>query len=165
MARTWLSQLVGTLAIFAFVTATLANDILQSPTVYDWGFYGLYPRTRFQSFNLAAPRLNFLKWEEQCTDGFYLLSPRGSYVSVPGPVIMDGRGNMVWRADNRFGDAEGITDFKVQMYNGKPHLTFWAGSNGAHHRFGYGVYYVVRVAAHVTSFPGPQVSFLASRQY
>lgn len=144
MARTWLPQLLAIFTSFAaFITVTLAHDVLQSPTVYDWGFYGLYPRTWFNSFGLAEPRLNFLKWEEQCTDGLYLLSPRGSYVSVPGPVIMDGRGNMVWRADDRFGDAEGITDFKVQMFNGKPHLTFWAGTNGAHHRFGYGVNYVL----------------------
>ncbi|KUI53584.1 hypothetical protein VP1G_00882 [Cytospora mali] len=143
MARIWLPQILAVFTFFAFMTDTLAHDILQSPSVYDWGFYGLYPRTWFKSYGLAAPRLNFLKWEEQCTDGFYLLSPRGSYVSVPGPVIMDGRGNMVWRTDDRFGDADGITDFKVQIYNGKPHLTFWAGANGAHHRFGYGVYYVL----------------------
>lgn len=72
-----------------------------------------------------------------------MISPRGSYVSRPGPVILDGRGALVWAPDATFEDAQGIADFKVQTYQGKPHLTFWAGNDGRSHRFGLGQYYMV----------------------
>lgn len=126
-----------------FFAPSSASDILQSPNLYDWGFYGLYPKTTFKSYELAAPRLNFLKWDEQCDDGYYLMSPRGSIVYSPAPVIMDGRGNLVWTTDDSFGKGRGITDFKVQMYHGKPHLTFWGGVDGVHHRYGAGCYFIV----------------------
>ena len=127
-----------------FSAPSTAHDILQSPNLYDWGFYGLYPKTTFKSYKLAAPRLNFLKWDEQCDDGYYLMSPRGSIVYSPAPVILDGRGNLVWTTEGTsFGKGRGITDFKVQMYNGKPHLTLWGGVDGVHHRYGAGCYFIV----------------------
>lgn len=138
-------RLLHLLAIaLLFSAPSAAHEILQSPNLYDWGFYGLYPKTTFKSYELAAPRVNFLKWDEQCDDGYYLVSPRGSIVYSPAPVILDGRGNLVWTTDgNSFGKGRGITDFKVQMYHGKPHLTFWGGVDGVHHRYGAGCYYIV----------------------
>ncbi|KAI3390829.1 hypothetical protein diail_8560, partial [Diaporthe ilicicola] len=137
-------RLTHLLAIALLLAApSLAHDALQSPSLYDWGFYGLYPKTSFKSYELAAPRLNFLKWDETCADGFYLVSPRGSIVYSPAPVIFDGRGNLVWTTDDNFGKGRGITDFKVQMYHGKPHLTFWGGVDGLHHRYGAGCYFIL----------------------
>lgn len=138
-----LQLLAITITTSTTVSPVSAHEILQSPTLYDWGFYGLYPQTWFKSFHLAAPRLNFIKWDESCDDGVYLVSPRGSHVYTPGPVIMDGRGNLVWTTADRFGNGQGVTDFKVQTYNGTEYLTFWSGMDGAHHRFGYGCYYMV----------------------
>ncbi|KAG8169805.1 hypothetical protein KVR01_000550 [Diaporthe batatas] len=127
-----------------FSAPSTAHGILESPNLYDWGFYGLYPKTRFKSYELAAPRLNFLKWDEQCDDGYYLVSPRGSTVNSPAPVILDGRGNLVWTTEgSTFGKGRGVTDFKVQMYKGKPHLTLWGGVDGVHHRYGAGCYFIL----------------------
>lgn len=141
MARTWAPQFLAILWLLS--SATYAQDVLQSQVLYDWGLYGLWPKTWFKSFSLAAPRLNFLKWDDTCADGFYLAAPRGSYVQHPGPVILDGRGNLVWTTNDRFGKGQGITDFKVQLYRGNPVLTFWAGVDGVSHRYGMGLYYMV----------------------
>lgn len=144
MAATCTQLLHLLAAALLFSGSSTAHDILQSPNLYDWGFYGLYPKTTFKSYELDAPRLNFLTWDEQCDDGYYLLSPRGSIVSSPAPVILDGRGNLVWTTEGTtFGKGRGITDFKVQMYQGKPHLTLWGGVDGVHHRYGAGCYFIV----------------------
>lgn len=125
-------------------TATTASTLLQSPPLYDWGLDGLWPQISFQTFSRAAPRLNFVKWEESCADGFYLIAPRGSYVSHQSPIIMDGRGNLVWTPTEQYGIGEAATDFKVQTYRGQNVLTFWAGVEGEQHRYGMGSYYMVR---------------------
>lgn len=143
MARTWLEHLARITAVALLATTTFASTVLQSQTLYDWGLLGLWPRTLFKSFPLAAPRLNFLAWEESCADGFYLVAPRGSYVQHQSPVILDGRGNLVWMPTEQFGKAEAATDFKVQTYQGQRVLTFWAGVEGEHHRYGMGPFYMV----------------------
>ncbi|PSR79542.1 ASST-domain-containing protein [Coniella lustricola] len=144
MASSWLAQAVAVVLLLGSLPVpAAATDMLQSGFLYDWGFYGLWPRTWFQSSDLAGPRLNFLAWDEACAEGFYLFSPRGSYVSHSSPVILDARGNLVWTTSDRFGDAQDTTDFKIQNYHGQPHITFWAGNNGASHRYGMGSYYML----------------------
>ncbi|KAF3761816.1 hypothetical protein M406DRAFT_228295, partial [Cryphonectria parasitica EP155] len=111
---------------------------------YDWGLYGLWPRTWFTTFDLGAPRLNFLKWNDACVDGFFLFALRGSYVAHSGPVILDARGNLIWMTAETFGeDGQDITDFKIQTYKENLYITFWAGSDGAEHQYGMGSYYML----------------------
>ncbi|KAI1341165.1 Arylsulfotransferase-domain-containing protein [Xylariaceae sp. FL0016] len=117
-----------------------AQHAFGSTLLYNLGFYGLFPRTWYKSFDLGSPLLHFLQWDVKCENGYYLLAPRGSYVENPGPVILDARGNLVW-TDDQFGM---VTDVKTQVYKGKQYLTFWAGQNGRL-RFGYGMgkYYML----------------------
>lgn len=156
MGRTWLQSLA---VILWLITATSATALLQSQTLYDWGLLGLWPRTSFQSFPLSAPRLNFLKWEQSCADGFYLIAPRGSYVQHQSPIILDGRGELVWTPTEHYGTGEVVTDFKVQSYRGQNVLTFWTGVEGEHHRYGMGSYYMVRMTCWPNSLvPSPKDS-------
>lgn len=144
MGRTWL-QALAIIVFLALATITLIS--LQSAKLYDWGLHGIWPEISFQSFPLATPRLNFLKWDESCGEGFYLIAPRGSYVSHQSPIILDGRGNLVWTPEWQYGTGEATTDFKVQTYHGHKVLTFWAGVEGEHHRYGMGTYYLVGLLA------------------
>ena len=131
-------------ALFVLLVTTYhavnAFTVFKSPFLYDWGFYGVFPRSSYKSFKGTAPLLNFLRWNRDCDDGgYYLLSPRGSMVSKPGPVMFDPRGNLVW-TDDSFGV---VTDFKVQSYKGKSYLTFWSGTDGVKYRYGRGIYYML----------------------
>lgn len=112
------------------------SDLFKS-RAYDWGFYGVYPRQSFRSFPLRPPRLNFLQWDEECDHGYTLLTPRGTLVWNPAPVILDARGELIWM-DDRFGE---VMNMKVQDYKGEKYLTFWAGEFDT--SFGRGSYYMV----------------------
>ncbi|KAI0483954.1 Arylsulfotransferase-domain-containing protein [Xylariaceae sp. FL0804] len=133
-----LPLVIALLSLFA--PACRAQHAFSSTLLYNLGFYGLFPRTWYKSFDLGSPLLNFLQWDVRCENGYYLLAPRGSYVENPGPVILDARGNLVW-TDDQFGM---VTDVQTQMYKGKQYLTFWAGHN-SRLRFGYGMgkYYML----------------------
>ncbi|ORY60685.1 ASST-domain-containing protein [Pseudomassariella vexata] len=133
-------KLIFSVALVGLPKTCLASNVFNSPVLYDWGFYGLFPRIWYKTYSRGAPLLNFLQWDDQCDDGgFYLLSPRGTIVSKPGPVIVDARGNLVW-TDDRFGET---TDVKVQTYNGKQYLTFWSSPEGVTHRYGMGTHYML----------------------
>lgn len=104
---------------------------------YEWGLFGGYPQASFKSSTLRPPRMNVVKWSEECESGYTLLSLRGVAVPKPAAVIVDGRGELVWM-DESFGYAMNL---KVQTYKHKQYLTFWSGSFGE--GFGKGTYYMV----------------------
>lgn len=112
------------------------NSKFQSAS-YDWGLLGLHPRQTFKSFDLRPPLINFLHWDERCDIGYTLLTPRGTLVWQPAPIILDGKGELVWM-DDRFGE---VMNLNVQEYKGEQYLTFWAGEfdEGC----GKGSYYMV----------------------
>ncbi|KAK7755685.1 hypothetical protein SLS62_002296 [Diatrype stigma] len=143
LVTTATTLLVAAVTIFCLPLVTQAAqsvDVFRSPFLYDWGFYGFYPRTWYKSFKQSSPLLNFQAWDERCDDGgYYLFSPRGTIVSNPGPVIVDARGNLVWTSD-RFGET---TDVKIQTYKGEQYITFWAGFDGVRYRYGRGTYYML----------------------
>jgi hypothetical protein len=55
--------------------------------------------------------------------GFIFIAPKSHAVQA-GPLILDGRGNVVWF---RPLDTEGVADFRAQTLGGKPVLTWWRG--------------------------------------
>ena len=132
--------------------ATLADasgyDGLPPPAEYsealDNGTNGNYPvRTYATADDIVSPQVNYLQWNERCDDGLlYFLGPRGWSVASPGPMILDGRGDLVWTAhfDNEFGGQ--AYDFKVQTYQGEQYLTFWLGDDRVRGH-GSGSYYMV----------------------
>ncbi|KAL1855991.1 hypothetical protein Plec18170_003858 [Paecilomyces lecythidis] len=104
---------------------------------YDTGVLGSYPANTYESFDLEAPRLNVLQWDERCDHDYILLTPRGHAVPAPGPLILDYTGELVW-AEGRFGE---VMDMKVQQYKGEDYLTFWRGTDDGTH--GRGIYYML----------------------
>ena len=121
------APLLITLAALAFEECAAGfADVFSSQHLYDWGWHGLYPTVGFRSFSARVPHLNFLKWDERCTNGYYFVSPKGRLVDNPGPYIIDGRGNLVW-SGAQFGP---VADFQPQTYKGKQYLTFWKNTDG-----------------------------------
>ena len=55
--------------------------------------------------------------------GYVFLAPK-MVVAQAGPMIMDNRGEVVWFKPL---NTKGVTDFRVQTYEGKPVLTWWRG--------------------------------------
>ena len=109
----------------------------------DHGKYGSYPVKKFISSKLRAPEVNFLQWHPECDDGlYYFISPRGWKVKDPGPMILDGQGNLIFSKhfDNKFGGQ--AYDFKVQRYLGEDYLTFWLGDDTVRGH-GAGHYYML----------------------
>ncbi|MGB8005219.1 MAG: hypothetical protein WCF27_13290, partial [Gaiellaceae bacterium] len=55
--------------------------------------------------------------------GYVFLAPK-MVVAQAGPMIMDNKGEVVWFKPL---NTRGVTDFRVQHYQGKPVLTWWRG--------------------------------------
>ncbi|KAF4120345.1 Arylsulfotransferase (ASST) [Geosmithia morbida] len=108
--------------------------------LYDWGWYGWYPTKGFRSFRGTVPRLDFLQWDERCMDGYYLMTPKGRLVDTPGPLVVDGRGNLVWSGALSIGAA---SDLASQTYRGKRYLTYWKDIEGITMGFGRGEHYML----------------------
>lgn len=143
-------RLVGLLvaAVAGLLVALLAVHQLVLPVVgwifpslestfFDLAVYGGYPQRTYVSHNLTSPDLQQVRWDDRCDNGFIFISPQGTSVEHPGPMILDARGNLVWQTD-QYGQAMNL---KVQEYKGEKYLTFWAGLRGS--SYGYGNYYMV----------------------
>ncbi|KAI5928231.1 Arylsulfotransferase-domain-containing protein [Camillea tinctor] len=138
--------------ILTLLSLSVRADVFNSRYLYDLGYYGLYPQTRFKSFSLTTPLLNFVQWDDRkCDDGYYLIAPKGKIVSTPGPLIVDSRGNLVW-TDDRFGV---VFDLQVQTYKDEQYLTFWASPDGSSHGYGRGTYYMLDSTYKVVNTFGP----------
>lgn len=116
------------------------SPAFSSQHLYDWGWYGRYPTQGFRSFKGTVPRLDFLQWDERCMDGYYLMTPKGRLVDTPGPLVVDGRGNLVWSGQLSIGAA---SDLASQTYKGKRYLTYWKDMEGITMGFGRGRHYML----------------------
>ncbi|KAJ9640408.1 hypothetical protein H2201_002547 [Coniosporium apollinis] len=109
---------------------------------YQQSAYGQYPVQTFVSNpNVTAPIFNVITTPgEGVSNGSHLfVSPRGTAVSNPSPMIVDaGTLSVVWSAEE-YGTA---FDVKVQQYNGEDYLTFWAGET-FRQGYGHGYYYML----------------------
>lgn len=141
----WLLALAA-LALF-LVQVECSHDVSASSwssKIYDLGLLGRYPQQSFKSSPLRPPYTNTVRWDEQCAQGYTLLSLRGTMVSSPAGVMLDGRGDLVWM-DESFGPY--VMNLKVQEYQGEQYITFWSGNidSGS----GLGTYYMVGDRSHV----------------
>lgn len=121
-----------------WTTAALDNHF-EASTLYDWGYYGGFPRMSYQSFGAQSPRPNLVQTSRRCDDGYIFIEPRGHFVDTPGPVMLDNNGNLVWM-QTRWGQ---VMDVKVQRFQGKDYIAFWHGSDSG--TFGTGQYVMVRL--------------------
>jgi len=117
------------------------SDTSWSSKAFEWGLLGRYPQQSFKSSPFRPPRMNTVRWDEQCAQGYTLLSLRGTAVSSPAGIMLDGRGYLVWM-DETFGPY--VMNLKVQEYKGEQYLTFWSGDISL--GFGLGTYYMVSYA-------------------
>lgn len=136
------------LGLFVLVTAIASLHFLIIPVVlrlhlqfglslFDYGFYGLYPTREYVSFDLNSPDVELAIWDDRCSDGYVFIAPHGSPIEGSNPMILDSRGNLVWT----YPTDKPSTDFKVQEYLGEKYLTYWHGTSM--HGHGLGSYAMV----------------------
>ena len=84
---------------------------------------GNAPYQHFRSRpDLQPPVVRVLHTAGHTDPGFIFVAPKGEAAAAPGPMIFDNRGRLVWF---RPLDTRGVTDLRVQRYDGHPVLTWW----------------------------------------
>jgi Arylsulfotransferase (ASST) len=88
---------------------------------------------KFQRFasrpDLQPPPIKIDVSTKAAAPGYVFIAPKKD-VRQEGPLILDGRGRVIWFRPSRLG----VADFRVQRYRGRPVLTWWQG----HSEFGRG---------------------------
>ncbi len=99
---------------------------------------GLAPYRHFHSRpDLKPPRITLLKRSRLASPGYIFIAPKKN-VMQGGPLILDNRGRVIWFLPV---DRNGVTDFRVQHYRGRPVLTWWRGKSADGSRLGrYSIY-------------------------
>ncbi|BGP49044.1 hypothetical protein JCM10450v2_004923 [Rhodotorula kratochvilovae] len=124
------------LSALASLAVLAAADSVVTDNSTSW-YSSIAPVQSFHSApSLAPPEVNILTHDAaRTTDGYTLLSYRGTAVGQAAPLIMDNNGSLVWSgAEAGYGDS---MDLLVQQYKGEDVLTFFTGdfySGG----YGYG---------------------------
>lgn len=124
------------LALIQFNLVSADAEHFYASPAYETGDLGGWPQQLYKSSPVIGPVLNYMQKSEQCYShgGYTMITPRGNSVPMPGPMIVDDRGNLVWTKN--YGRAY---DLKVQQYRGEDYLTFWIGKeidgygNGSHY--------------------------------
>jgi hypothetical protein len=119
------------LPILAFIFPSL------DAAFFDIAVWGAYPTQHFPSFRLEGPLVRRPIWDATCEEGLVLLNPNGISIDSPGPMILDGSGNLIWSEDD-YGETANL---KVQRYKGQDYLTMWSGEKAA--TSGRGVYFML----------------------
>lgn len=88
---------------------------------YGLGMHGLAPSEQLESFEARVPTFEFPRWDARCSQDYVFLGWRGHNVDEPGAVILDNKGELVWR---RTGSQTDQNDVRPQMYRGERFLTF-----------------------------------------
>lgn len=110
------------------------------PLFYDLAVYGPYPTEDYLTFPLKGPRSSNIRWTNACDNGHVFLSPYGASARSGGPMILDSRGRLIWTTD-RFREYGTVMNLRMQKWQGRNYLTFWAGE-----KFGFagkGAYYML----------------------
>jgi hypothetical protein len=79
--------------------------------------------------DLKPPTVVVEKKTGDASPGYVFFGPKKK-VKQEGPMIVDDDGHVVWFSPQK----HGVTDFRVQQYQGKPVLTYWIGVS----KFGIG---------------------------
>ncbi|MDX6408253.1 MAG: hypothetical protein QOE13_1324 [Gaiellaceae bacterium] len=73
--------------------------------------------------DLKPPLVEIRTAAHATAPGYVFLAPK-MVVAQAGPMIMDNKGELIWFKPL---NTRGVTDFRVQQYQGKPVLTWWRG--------------------------------------
>jgi len=83
------------------------------------------PTQHFRSRpDLRPPVVKIITAAHDTAPGDIFIGPKMA-VAQAGPMIMDNRGQVVWFHPLKL--TKGVTDFRMQHYQGKPVLTWWRG--------------------------------------
>jgi len=94
-------------------------------------------RKYFSRPDLKPPRIKIFARSRLVTPGYIFIAPKKK-VTQGGPLILDNQGRTVWFMPV---DQRGVTDFRVQKYQGRPVLTWWRGKSADDKRLGrYSIY-------------------------
>jgi hypothetical protein len=113
----------------------------------------VWPWRSYRTSKHTPPDLNITRHNGngKLADGYYFLSPSdsnkndGTYDMSGTGFVMDHNGDLIFAGDEDGFDfceewIAGMTDFRVQEYNGRKYITYWNGCNtrGTHwgHRWG-----------------------------
>jgi hypothetical protein len=122
-----LGLVTGSYLFFWLAVPQLARlELSTSLSWFDIGWSGFAPTRSYRSFDYPAPVLEVLRQDARCDDGYVFFAPHGPGVDVPGGVIMDSDGELVWRKTTGLDKA--TQDFHVQEFQGEKYLTYWDGS-------------------------------------
>ncbi|KXL46608.1 hypothetical protein M433DRAFT_208855 [Acidomyces richmondensis BFW] len=112
--------------------------------LYDLAAHGIYPQRHYASFNLTSPDSRVAKWDDGCdSNALVFLTLDGPSISQPSLLILDMKGNLVWRSD-AFGYPANL---QLQSYHGEDYITFWAGKKLT--ESGQGEYYMLDAAYNI----------------
>ena len=118
---------------------------------YEDGHLGEYPVETYKTTTYLGPKQDYFAYQAEGSclrddDLYTLLTPRGTSVPYPGPVVLDSQGSLLW-TEASFGEPY---DLQVQTYLGQQYLTFWAG-NDLVVGHGEGKYYMINSSYHLTN--------------
>lgn len=143
----YLSVVAGIVFYFAYVYLTSPSyrpsfPVAEFPPLKSTRYFevnstenGPWPNRVFKSSPFKPPVLN-ITGDGQLADGYLFFTPKdkeiGHGVFQSAPVIMSQDNELVYAYDitNR------TNDFRVQIINGKPRITFWQGISQLGHGFG-----------------------------
>jgi Arylsulfotransferase (ASST) len=74
--------------------------------------------------DLQPPKVTIRHRARGTSEGYVFIAPKRA-AKQAGPMIIDERGQVVWFKPL---PTSGVTDFKVQIYKGRPVLTWWQGT-------------------------------------
>ncbi|KEY68357.1 hypothetical protein S7711_01135 [Stachybotrys chartarum IBT 7711] len=136
-----IAALVAVFLFVHFVVPTLQKlDFHSGLTYYDIGLKGFMPSRSYHSFSMVSPDVEFLVYdEERCNQDYFVMAPRGPAITNAGGVIMDRKGELIWRQDQLI--EQETQDLRVQEYRGEKFLTFWVGVEAE--GFKKGVWYMM----------------------
>jgi hypothetical protein len=92
-------------------------------------------RMHFESTNVTAPKMTVVQRSGATAAGLLFTTPMNSLTKTFNGAIVDGDGEPVWLQPGK----TGMTDLRVQQYQGRDVLTFWSGDVVIHHGTGVGV--------------------------
>lgn len=75
--------------------------------------------------DLQPPAVEIATTARDTAPGHLFLAPKRAVVQA-GPMILDDEGDVVWFHPL---DTEGVTDFRAQVYDSRPVLTWWRGQS------------------------------------
>ncbi|GAA5979076.1 hypothetical protein JCM11641_004965 [Rhodosporidiobolus odoratus] len=114
------------LSLPLFASLATADSLTTDNSTSWWTSRGVAPVQTFYSSSLQPPEFNRIVYDEsKVSEGYTMLSYRGTGVEQAAPVIMDNDGSLIWS-----GYEAGFTnsmDLRVQQYKEEDVLTFFQG--------------------------------------